>query len=205
MKNYATLLLLIISSSAFGAESFLPNNFSSKFTQIFKSKVTGKKRQSPGSLDYSYPGKIRFAVDDPSGKSLFVSNRIKSWYYTPPFIEGEKGEVTLRKAKKLALTKFFDALKNGLKSNKLYKVVPNKDLVQIEFSKKTSKETKLKAAVLTFKSKEKTFANLKGIQLTRNNGNIVTIELNSIQTGINFSPKHFNFRIPKNTKVIDET
>ena len=205
MKFVLVFLLGALSGASLAAESFLPNNFKSAFVQVFKSKISGKERKSPGHLDYSYPGKIRFAVDDPSGKSLFVSNQRKSWYYTPPFIEGEKGEVTIRKSKNLALTKFFDSIKRGLKTNKLYKVESKGKAVLITFSKRSAKDLNMTRARLSFSQKNYVFEELKSIEIFRKSGKKVKVILNNIKSNISFKQNHFDFVVPKNTTVIDES
>ena len=76
-----------------------------------------------GTIDYKYPGQIRFETNTPS-TVIFTSNGVRAWYYRAPFIEGEEGEVTESTAKDgdTIFIKFFDSLKNGLITNDYYEI-----------------------------------------------------------------------------------
>ena len=43
--------------------SWMPSSFAAQFTQIYTSAVSGKEQRGQGSLDYAYPGQIRFQAN----------------------------------------------------------------------------------------------------------------------------------------------
>ena len=116
MKFY---LLFLFSFSL--QASFLPDSFKSKFEQIEKSAISGKLKKSEGVLEYRYPGLIRFEFMGKNAMTYIHSQGV-TYHYRPPFIEGEKGELTIYKGDKGKLGDFFDSLKKGLKENENYDV-----------------------------------------------------------------------------------
>jgi outer membrane lipoprotein-sorting protein len=184
------------------AVGFLPASFKANFVQEFKSSLSGKIKSSNGSVEYRYPGRIRFEVEKPNN-TIFVSNAKKAWYYTAPYIEGEPGQVSISPSGKFPLSRFFDSLKKGLRSNKYYKV--NKLMpgdYELTFLKKSAKEMGIAKAVLHFKKKKSAkFLNLERVQLDYLNKKKATIKLSKIQRNPKLTKKHFDFEIPKNTKI----
>ncbi|MBT3584342.1 MAG: outer membrane lipoprotein carrier protein LolA [Halobacteriovoraceae bacterium] len=201
IKYLLIFLLLSTGAQAKVKNNFLPNSFKATFVQSFKSSLSGKIKKSRGNIAYRYPGNIRFETLKPS-HIVFVSNREKTWYYTAPFLEGEAGELSVQKAGKNSLTRFFDVLKKGLKSNPLYKVKMIKGETFLEFTKKTAREVGLRKAGLKFTGKAKAFKNLKSIDLYYlKKKKKVTLTLNSILENQKFKNEDFKFTAPKNTKI----
>jgi len=179
----------------------LPNQFRVNFVQKFESAVTGKTKQSKGIIEYQYPGKIHFKSEDPD-PLVYMSNNKKSWYYTPPFIEGEKGEVRVIE-KNSTLTSFFDTLKKGIESNDFYKVKKKGNRYDLTFSIDKSNELGVQAASLfSKKSKLTKFDQIQKINLTYNSGKKVNLIFTDYSNP-SFKKKHFNFKIPSNTRVIN--
>lgn len=196
------LFALLIPSLSLAA-SFLPDSFSANFEESFVSAVNGKEKKSSGKIDYRYPSHIRFEKISPDS-STFVSNPQKSWYYVPPFVKGEKGEVTIQESNKLVLTKFLDALKNGLENNKLFSHKYNKNELVLTFTKAIQKDMNLKQAVLVADSDAKKIKALKEFErlvLTYNDGRKVNLKFVDLKEDTKFAQKHFEFDIPSNTKV----
>ena len=148
---FSIIILSFNSTSAFA--DFLPQSFSSKFEQEYVSTLKGKTKKGNGTVEYKYPGQIRFQTNTPS-TVIFVSNGVKSWYYRAPFIEEEEGEVTESSAKEGSsiYIKFFDSLKNGLVSNSLYDVKKGEPTTLI-FKPKAAKELGIKESMFYFKKK----------------------------------------------------
>jgi len=180
--------------------SFLPNSFSAKFEQVYKSALSGKEKKSKGSLDYKYPGNIRFITKVPE-EVVFVSNQTTTWYYTPPFIEGEPGELTIKESGKNVLSRFFDTLSVGLSSNRYYVVKGMERARKLKFKKNKVKEVGVKEAILRFKSNVATFKDLISVDLTYADNKKVSLKLSNLKIGAKFKKKHFTFKAPKNTKV----
>lgn len=199
MKNLILVLLfLIYASGSFG--NYLPKSFHAKITQELES--IGKKsiKRSTGTLDYKSPAQLRLEITKPE-QVTWVSNSKKTWIYNPPFIEGEPGQLTIRPAGELRIGRFFDALQNGLKSNKLYKVSKEKDHVALIFSSTLIKETGVKSAKLFFSGNEQDFLHLKTVELEYQDRKGPKIILDSLTPNKKFPTNHFVFTPPENTEI----
>lgn len=194
------LIILLFPLSVWG--SFVPQTFHMNFEQVIKSSLTGKENRSKGELDYQYPGKVRFDIKG-SNPVIYVSNREKSWYYTPPFIEGEPGQLSIKDKGDVHLSKVFDRMKYGLKDNKFYKVKSiDEKTVDILFEKKSSKNLGVKSLRLSFENNKKTFSALKSLELVYTNDKKVLLNVLSLKESIKFESVNFEFNIPPNTKVV---
>lgn len=202
MKTISLLVFFGLIFKVNGAE-FLPQSFSAKFEQEYISILKGTTKKGKGTIDYKYPGNIRFETSTPT-QVVFVSNGVKSWYYRAPFIEGEEGEVTESKAQEgsSAYTKFFDSLKNGLTSNALYDVKNAGDGMHVViFKPKTAKDFGIKEAVLAFHSaSDKEFQALKTVELLFPDGKKTTLRFIDLKVNPNFDGAKFNFVAPPKTK-----
>ncbi len=199
------LILLLLASSASFAKSFVPSSFSANFEESILSMATGKEKKSFGKIDYKFPGNIRFEITSPNA-STFVSNPQKSWYYVPPFVEGEQGQVTIQKSTKLPLTKFLDSIRNGLEGSKLFTYkYEGKDLV-LTFVKTVQKELTLKEvtfhAVKEAKLVEK-MSDFEKMTLVYADGRKVNLKFLELKEETSFPAKHFEFTAPAKTKVIN--
>ena len=199
------LFLFLLASSASFAKSFVPGSFSANFEESILSMATGKEKKSFGKIDYKFPGNIRFEITSPNA-STFVSNPQKSWYYVPPFVEGEQGQVTIQKSTKLPLTKFLDSIRNGLDGSKLFTYKYNgKDLV-LTFVKTVQKELTLKEvtfhAIKEAKLVEK-MSEFEKMTLVYADGRKVNLKFLELKEETSFPAKHFEFTPPAKTKVIN--
>jgi outer membrane lipoprotein carrier protein len=199
------LFLFLLASSATFAKSFVPGSFSANFEESILSMATGKEKKSFGKIDYKFPGNIRFEITSPNA-STFVSNPQKSWYYVPPFVEGEQGQVTIQKSTKLPLTKFLDSIRNGLDGSKLFTYkYEGKNLV-LTFVKTVQKELTLKEvtfhAVKEAKLVEK-MSEFEKMTLVYADGRKVNLKFLELKEETSFPAKHFEFTPPAKTKVIN--
>ena len=192
------IILTVISTPVFA--DFLPSAFSSKFEQEYISTLKGKAKKGQGSIEYKYPGQIRFETTTPSTVT-YVSNGSKAWYYRAPFIEGEQGEVTESSAKEGSTTyiKFFDSLKNGLVSNNYYDVKQGEPATLI-FRPAASKELGIKQSRLFFKSKSQKFEDIDTIELTFADNKTSKLKFVELKVNPELPAGRFNFVPPANTK-----
>lgn len=194
------LTLVFFSTIAFAkGEAFLPPTFSSDFEQVQKSALSGKEKKSQGRIEYKFPSHIRFEVQKPD-VIIFVSNPEMTWYYTAPFVQGEPGEVTARPTGKLALAKFFDALKKGLVSNELYTVAEKNAKVELVFTPKAAKELGVVKAVLSLGEK-KDFGSLKSMELEKSDKAKVVLNLSNLKLNADIKKERFIFVAPPNTRT----
>lgn len=198
IKTFLMAGTFLISNTVFA--EFLPSAFSSKFEQEYVSTLKGKVKKGHGTIDYKYPGQIRFETTTPS-PVIFTSNGTKAWYYRAPFIEGEQGEVTEMAAKDGATVyiKFFDSLKKGLSSNDFYDV---KDTT-LTFKPKAKADLGIITAKLSFKNNSQKFENLEVIELTTTDGKNTKIKFVDLNTNPALGADKFNFVIPPNTKKVN--
>lgn len=196
MKILFILLLLNISTNSFA--EFLPTSFTANFSQEYLSSLKGKVKKGTGSIEYKFPGNIRFETTSPT-HVLFVTNGLKAWYYTYPFIETEAGELTEASSKEGSglFSKFFDSLKNGLKSNAMYDVKKINEKYLVSFKEKASKEVGIKSATLTFEKEKEDFVYLQTIDLEFLDQKKSLMKLADIKINPQFTINHFIFVLPK--------
>ena len=199
------LFLLVFFPTLIFAKGFVPGSFSANFEESIISMATGKEKKSFGKIDYMFPGHIRFEITSPNASS-FVSNPKKSWYYVPPFVEGEQGQVTIQKSNKLPLTKFLDSIRNGIEGSKLftYKYAGN-DLI-LTFVKTVQKELTLKEVTFHAAKDAKTvqkMSEFEKLTLIYADGRKVNLKFQDFKEEPSFPVKHFEFTPPNKTKIIN--
>lgn len=203
--NFLVLFITFSVSALALADDFLPATFSTGYEETFKSATTGKEKKSFGKIDYKYPRHIRFQVVTEDNPSTFVANPRTSWYYTPPFIEGEEGQVVVQRSEDLVITKFLDSLKNGAKSNKAYQVQFDKNKLTLVFSPELKKDLQLNKVILGTKDKlaseAKSLKEFIELELFHTNGRVVKMVFLEFKAGVDFSANHFEFKVPPKTKV----
>lgn len=201
MKLILCLCLLV--SQAALSKTFVPASFTSNFEESFISVATGKEKKSFGKIDYKYPGHIRFEKTSPDA-STFTSNPQKSWYYVPPFVAGEEGQVTIQSSNKLPLTKFLDSIKDGLENSKLFTHKYGAKELTLIFNPATQKEFTLKEVVLhsTKDAKSSTkLTDFESMTLAYVDGRKVTLKFIDLKEDVTFAPNHFIFNVPAKTKT----
>ncbi|HXH30907.1 MAG TPA: outer membrane lipoprotein carrier protein LolA [Bacteriovoracaceae bacterium] len=197
------LTVCFFTSSLGLAKGFVPTSFSANFEESFVSVATGKEKKTSGKIDYKYPGNIRYEKTSPD-PSTFISNPEKSWYYVPPFVSGEEGQVTVQKSNKLPITKFLDSLMTGLEDSKIFKpTYKGHDLI-LAFEKSLQKEMTLKEVHLHATKDAKSVQKLSEFEkltLVYTDGRKVNLKFIDLKEGVNFPAGHFNFTVPAKTKV----
>lgn len=185
---------MIWNSEGSTKESFIPKKFTAEFTQEYKSQVSGKIKKGNGTLDYEFPSKLRFEMIKPD-PIIFITNMTFNWYYRPPFIKGEKGELKKNVKGGNVFADFFDSLSVGLKDNDYYKVNVVKDKANIYFSESHRSELGLKSAILWFRnSLNKRFTNVKEITLIYLDGRETKIIFDSLKQAKSFPSDRFIFK-----------
>ncbi len=196
------LLILSVLASGLMAKtktSFLPKTFEASFIKEEKSVLSGKTLKSQGKIIYQYPGRIRMESTG-NEKTVFVSNPFDTYFYTPPVFDDVPGELTINKTKSVPISKFFDSLEKGLKTNAIYNVTDATDHVVLDFTKEGKEEMKILAAKLFFDG-QKLFSHLKKVEITLDNQKNLVINLDHIKTNTEISKNTFEFKAPENTRV----
>lgn len=193
-------ILLLISLQAV-AKDFVPDSFRVRFTQSFKSTLSGKEKKSEGTLEYLYPGQFKFEVTSPES-STFISDGKTSWYYTPPFDKNEEGEVIVRPGSGPFLPEFFDSLKSGLKSGKLFKLEKKEGHYLATFTKDFAKKIGKKETRLIFKTAQPAdLAELKEMIIVGQDQTEVRLEFLTVEANPGLKAAYFHFQIPPKTRV----
>lgn len=199
-----SILVCTLLTMSVALADFLPKTFSSQFEQNYTSSLKGREKSGKGSIEYKYPGHIRFETDAPSTVT-FVSNGKKTWYYRAPFIEGEQGEVTessIAEGTNIYI-KFFDSLNKGLVNNALYSVKLT-NYAELTFSEKLKGELSISEANIYFKdNKIGKFEDVEKIELVLTDNKKTTIKFLDLKVNPVISEEKFNFSPPKNTKIVN--
>ncbi len=195
MKKILVLFFALMVNSVYAED------FKLIFEQKYKSKISNKEKTSKGTLIYSFPKKIRIEIDKPDPVT-FVSNGVKSWYYRPPFMDGEPGEVIVNQGGESLnlLASFFDSLQKGFEKNNAYEVVKKGELVELSFYENFRKKIKVKKAMLSFSDKTLELSKLQKMELIYDNNEKGEFLINKFETQ-NLDIKTFEFIIPENTKI----
>ncbi len=199
--NFIIVLLLVPTLT--WAKSFLPSSFSANFEESFISLASGREKKSFGKMDYKFPGQIRFEKTSPD-QSTFVSNQEKSWYYVPPFVPGEMGQVTIQKSNKLPLSKFLDSLKDGVENSKYFSATKSGKNLELLFKPQYQKEMTLKKVVLVTSkdlSAAQAIADFEKMTLEYVDGRKVDLRLIDLKQDVSFDDNHFTFKVPEKTKI----
>ena len=169
---------------------------SANFTQIQKNTVLGTQKESSGLIDINRPDKFRWETDS-GQKSLSLADGKNVYHYTPPFRDGEKGQVIIRKAADTQSKTAVELLSGGADLRKTfrykaigfdkYELLPIKnagDINKIELF--LDKKTRL----------------VYKLRLFHATGNETELVLKNVKLGVAIESTRFEFKIPPNTEVV---
>lgn len=178
--------------------AFLPSSFDAEFLD-----VRGEK-EIPVNIKYKFPKQIYYEVkgDTPL---LYVCNEKKTWKYTPPFIEGEKGELAVGDSGQFCYSRIFDSLSQGLIDNKLYKTKKSGNKAILNFTKKATDQLGLEKIEIVFGKKFESHTSMseaKSLKLfLQNKAEPVFLKLVKIDINPKLGSEMFKFSAPENTKT----
>ena len=170
---------------------------SATFVQMSDSAALAKKKQSSGKLFFKRPSRVRWETVQPD-VSLFVSNGQKSWFYTPPFVEGENGQVL--EGKSISHSQLADALLAGsfsvLKEMQIQQQSPTVFILKPDL-KKSGGILQAKVEIdLTTKV-------ICKVMLDHLGGNHTEITLSKIELGGVLGDTLFHFKVPPHTDHLE--
>lgn len=170
---------------------------SANFVQLNHVEALDTSKQSSGRILVRRPDKIRWETQKPDS-SLLVSDGQTFWSYTPPFAEGENGQVIIQQATQVQ-SKLANALLAGsfssVKGMKIEKTSEN-DFILIPKKGTAGSVSKVR---LHINQADKL---IDKVVLEHRGGNRTEITLSDIQLGAAAEESLFNFQIPKGTDVI---
>lgn len=201
MKVFILTLFLLQSVQA---SDFLPSNFLIDYTESHKSVSKAGDLKYQGRFSFSYPNKFRLDVSDPD-PMIVVSNGVRSWRYTPAFIETEEGQVEVSKASELAVAEFLKTLKKGVKNNPSFKAVTKGAVMTLTMTEPWKKKLGIKEVFFKLKdaSKAQTLADVSELEIFYTNNNQMKWIFREFNSNPGFAKNHFDFQIPPKTKVIE--
>jgi outer membrane lipoprotein carrier protein len=171
---------------------------SADFTQITDNVALSQKKKSSGKLYLKRPSQVRWETQKPD-VNLFVSNGQTSWFYTPPFDEGEHGQLVVKKSSETH-SKLANALLAGS-----FSVVKGMKIEQKSESSFTLYPRRGTAGTIQKATIEVDLANkfIRKVILDHKGGNHAEITLSNIQLGSPLKNDLFNFVPPPNTDEND--
>jgi outer membrane lipoprotein-sorting protein len=196
--------ILFLMSFVVHAEDFVPDSYSVKFTKRYLS-ATKKEITEKGTFHYLYPNHARLE-SHVAVPTIIVVNPQTSWFYQAALKETkELGLVTVEKAIPMPIMKVLDSMKKGL-DNSAYFTRKNVGFNIILTSKPDFvEESHIKQIELkdSFLHSLKSMKDVKILITTDIDGRITTYEFEQFNE-TKITKDYFIFKIPKNTKVVDE-
>jgi outer membrane lipoprotein carrier protein len=169
-----------------------------EFFQVNKTAAMNQSKTSSGTIMAKRPNKMRWETLKPD-KNLLVSNGVTFWYYTPPFEEGERGQMIERKSSQVQ-SKLANALLSGSFS----------DLAEMKIKQSGKNEFTLTPRKGTAGTVVKAFLEIdaansliRRVKLVHSNGNESEISLQNIQLGNPIKDSLFEFEAPPNTERVN--
>lgn len=168
-----------------------------KFNQTVKSATLRKAKDSTGRIYIKRPNLFRWETLEPD-PSILTTNGIRFWYYTPPFQDGEKGQVTIKPAKDVPSRLAVDLLSGQIDLSEMFK--PTR-LSDGHYRLKPLKNAgDIKEIEVFIESQTKL---VYKIRLLTKSGNDTLIVLENIELDPQLDESLFSFQTPKNTEVIE--
>lgn len=167
-----------------------------EFTQTHKNPTLGSEKLSSGRLYIMRPNLFRWETLQPD-PSVITTNGIRFWYYTPPFREGEKGQVSIRPAKDVPSQLAVDLLSGRADLAAAFRT---KAIAPGHYELKPLKPSGDVKRVELFLESQTNL--VYKIRLHTASGNETTIELKKLELGAKLSKSMFSFQAPPGTEVI---
>lgn len=177
------------------------------FTQVTETAALKRKKTSSGVLLVHFPEKIRWETLKPD-KNLLVSDGKKFWFYTPPFDEGEPGQliekkagdVVSRLASHLISGAFEELSRNG---DLIFRVSDAGDATHRTYSSKPRRGgagtvSEIRVGI------NPTDKLVTRVELSHRDGNSSIITLSKIELGKKLDDEYFRFTAPPNTDRVSQ-
>jgi outer membrane lipoprotein carrier protein len=203
-ESLFALLVLFTSHTAFSADALdgarkkyeRTQTLTARFSQTIMNKTLARETKSSGRIYVHRPDMFRWETLEPDA-SILSCNGIKFWFYTPPFRDGESGQVTVRPAKDVPSKLVIELLsgridvKGAFSSKTLgsdrFELTPKRpagDIRRVELFLES--QTKLVYKLILYAG----------------SGNVTTIELSDVELGPKLDKSMFSFKIPAGTEVV---
>jgi outer membrane lipoprotein carrier protein len=175
------------------------STISAEFTQTNDDATTSKKKKSSGKIFVKRPSKIRWETLQPYN-SLLVSDGRTYWYYTPPFDEGERGQVVEKKSSQIQ-SRLANALLAGSFSIARDMAIKQKSSSTFVLIPKPGSAGTVTQAVIEIDPDKKL---IQKVILDHKGGNHSEISLSKIELGHPLEDDFFVFHAPANTDKVED-
>jgi outer membrane lipoprotein carrier protein len=181
------------------AKYYKAETLSAEFSQVNDDVVLSKKKKSSGKIFIKRPSKVRWETVKPDN-SLLVSDGKFYWFYTPPFDEGERGQLIEKKSSEVQ-SKLAHALLAGsfsvARDMTIREKTPNTFLL---IPRPGSAGTVIQATIEIDPEKKL----IQKVILEHKGGNRSEITLSQIELGKDLKNDLFVFQAPPNTDKITD-
>ncbi len=158
----------------------------------------GRVKSTHGTIEIKRPDKLRWETTAPDS-NLLVSDGKKFWFYTPPFDEGERGQIIEKKASQVQ-SKLAQTLISGAFSVARDMKIETIDATHFRLIPSRGSAGSVRSAEITVDPIRKEIIQVK---LEHRGGNRADISLSKIEIGANIPDELFVFIVPTNTDRID--
>jgi outer membrane lipoprotein carrier protein len=173
---------------------------SAEFSQTERIASMDRTKSSSGRILIKKPNRLRWETEKPD-RNLLVSDGKTFWFYTPPFEEGERGQVIVRDARQVQ-SKLADALLSGnfakLRGMRI-EGKPGGSVFVLKPGKGSAGD--VKRAEVTIEPEQK---QIRKVVLEFAGGNRTEIALSNIRLGESAPDEKFQFKTPENTDVLKD-
>jgi outer membrane lipoprotein-sorting protein len=205
MKLVLFFFLVLTFFPAYSGTEFAFNSFKADFEQTVVSSLTGKEVKTLGKIAYAWPGQVRAEITEPStDRSLLVGNSKKTWFYTPPAVKGEKGQVQVDHSGKMVLNEFLDILsRNGFSSNQVYTCTKKDNGQELNFPPVAAKKYGLTKAFLVSEEIDGKITGIKTLVLyfAEKQKQPLTFKFSNFVANAPLTKTDFTFNIPPGTEI----
>ncbi len=205
MRSAFVLFLSLIVFPTLAGPGLPFDSFKADFEQIVVSSLSGKEVKTLGRIAYAWQGQVRAEIIAPEAdRSTLVGNSKKTWFYTPPAIKGEKGQVQLDHSGKMVLSEFLDVLnRNGFSSNKTYTCVKKDNGQELSFPSDAAKKYGITKAFLVPEEVDGKMTGIKTLVLyfTEKQKQPLTFKFSNFVANAPLTKTDFTFNIPPGTEI----
>ena len=167
------------------------------FTQINQVAAMKTQKVSSGILMVKRPNKLRWETLKPD-TSLLVSDGKKFWFYTPPFDEGDRGQVIVKNSAEIS-SRITNALLSGKFSMAKDMKMSQRGEKQFTLIPKKGRAGSVEKIILEIDPEQKL---IQKISLFHKNGDQSEIQLTHIEFEKPLKEELFRFTAPPNTDQI---
>lgn len=172
---------------------------SAEFIQINTDVAFSREKRSSGKIFIKHPSKVRWETTAPES-SLLISNGVRFWFYTPPFEEGERGQIIEKKAAKVQSKWAHTLLAGSFSNNRDLRVIQKAPNVFALIPRPGTAGTVVQATVEVDPARKL----IQKVMLNHKGGNHSEISLAQIELGKPLSDDFFQFQVPPNTDRLGE-